>query len=366
MNVRKVIKRLAQAPGPTGNEIAAAEITSEIWKPYVDAIEIDRLGSVSARVKGVESESPRQVLLAAHLDEIGLMVKKVVANNNSNNSYGFLRLTKLGGVDIRHLLGQAVTVHGSGAGNQELVGVIGSLPSRMLPLTRRKKAFGFEDLVVDVGLPFTEVEQLVRVGDFISFRQPVRRLLNGRITGKALDNRASIAALAVCLSELSRRQHKWDVIVMATAQEETSFLGAYSGGHTVVPDIAIAVDVTIAKGPGNSDVSAIELGAGPIIGIGPNIHPGVLAKLKQVAESIDLTVHLEPHARSSGTDAYALQITRGGIPTGIVSIPLRNMHSMVEVAAIRDVKRTGRFLAEFVTRLDSDFYDRLGQSYFVE
>jgi putative aminopeptidase FrvX len=366
MNVRKIIKRLSQAPGPTGNEFAAAEITSKIWEPYVDDIEIDRLGSVIARVKGVNSQSPRRILLAAHLDEIGLMVKKIVANNDPNNSYGFLRLTKLGGVDIRHLYGQAVKVHGSGDGSQELVGVIGSLPARMLPPSRRKKAFGFDDLVVDVGLPLADVERLVRVGDFISFRQPVRRLLNGRITGKALDNRASIAALAVCLSELSSRRHQWDVVVMATAQEETSFLGAYTGGHTVVPDIAIAVDVTVAKGPGNTDASVIALGAGPIIGIGPNIHPGVLAKLKQVALTIDLTVHLEPHTRSSGTDAYALQIVRDGIPTGVVSIPLRNMHSMVEIAAIRDVKRTGRFLAEFVTRLDSDFYDRLDQSYFIE
>jgi endoglucanase len=366
MNVSKTIKQLSQAPGPTGNEIAAAKITSEIWGPYVDAIDIDRLGTVIASVKGANSQSPRRILLAAHLDEIGLMVKKIVANNDPNNRYGFLRLTKLGGVDIRHLYGQAVTVHGSGDGSRELIGVIGSLPARMLPPSRRKKAFGFDDLVVDVGLPLAELEQFVRVGDFISFRQPVRRLLNGRLTGKALDNRASIAALAVCLSELSSRQHQWHVIVMATAQEETSFLGAYSGGHTVAPDIAMAVNVTVAKGPGITDARTIELGAGPIIGIGPNIHPGVLAKLKQVAQTIDLTVQLEPHTRSSGTDAYALQIARDGIPTGIISIPLRNMHSMVEIAAIRDVKRMGRFLAEFVTRLDSDFYDRLGQSYFIE
>ncbi len=123
-------------------------------------------------------------LLAAHIDEIGLMVKQIVTHNGN----GFLRLTKVGGVDIRHLYGQTVVVHGQ----RDLLGVIGSLPDHMLPESRQNKPFGFEDLLIDVGMSESQVKELVSVGDFITFRQPLRKLLGKTVTGKALDNRASV------------------------------------------------------------------------------------------------------------------------------------------------------------------------------
>jgi endoglucanase len=183
----------------------------------------------------------------------------------------------------------------------------------------------------------------------------MRKLLNGRVTGKALDNRASLAAVSVCLKNLAERQHTWNVLSVATAQEETRLLGAFTSAYALQPDVAIAIDVTFGKGPGATDELTYEVGKGPTIALGPNFHPGVVECLKEAAKTLELKVHDEPQARPGGTDAYALQIARQGIPTGLVSIPLRYMHTMVESVAIADIRRTGRLLAEFVCRLDDEF-----------
>jgi endoglucanase len=144
-------------------------------------------------------------------------------------------------------------------------------------------------------------------------------------------------------------------VAVATVQEETRLLGAFTSAFDRRPDAAIAVDVTFGKGPGASDERTFELAKGPVIGLGPNFHPGMIDALKDAAKALEMTVHDEPQARPGGTDAFALQIAREGIPTGLISIPLRYMHTMVESIALVDVERTGRLLAEFVTRLDSDF-----------
>jgi endoglucanase len=283
------------------------------------------------------------------------MVKQIVPGPEKSASSGFLRATRVGGVDLRHLYGQLVTVHGSLNGGQELVGVVGSLPARMLPEEKRAKAFDLEDLVVDVGLPYAQLVERVAIGDFITFRQPLRKLINDRVTGKALDNRASLAAVAVCLEYLAERRHVWNVVAVATAQEETRLLGAFTSAFALQPDAAIAVDVTFGKGPGATDELTYELGKGPVIGLGPNFHPGMVNGLRKSAKALEMTVHDEPQARPGGTDAYALQVARQGIPTGLISIPLRYMHTMVESVAVVDIRRTGRLLGEFISRLDGDF-----------
>jgi endoglucanase len=149
------------------------------------------------------------------------------------------------------------------------------------------------------------------------------------------------------------------VVAVATAQEESALLGAFTSGFAQRPDVAIAIDVTFGKGPGASDVEAHELDEGPAIGVGPNVHPGVQKALQAAAKGLEMKVQVDPHAAYSGTDAMGLQIAREGIPTGVVSIPLRYMHTMVESVALSDVERTGRLLGEFVARLDDAFLGRL-------
>lgn len=358
MDLKTTLQTLVETAGPSGMEATISDTIAEIWSPFVDSVERDRLGTLIAVKHGTEAAAPDQprprLLLAAHMDEIALMVKQITAyREKEEQSAGFLRVTNVGGVDVRHLYGQQVTVHGQ----RELPGIIGALPIRMLPDERKGKPYNYDELVVDVGLPLAELRGLVSVGDFISFRQPLRELLNKRVAGKALDNRASVAAVTVCLEYLDGRRHEWDVVAAATAQEETRLLGAFTSAYAQQPDAAVAIDVTFGKGPGAKDGNVFELGDGPALGLGPNVHPGVFKKLKEAADALEMNVHTDPHSRGSGTDAFGLQIARAGIPTALVAIPLRYMHTMVETVALDDIRRAGRLLGEFIARLDARFLD---------
>jgi endoglucanase len=358
MDLFKTVQTLTQTPGPSGLEGDIARAIVERWTPLADEVRQDRMGNVVAVKRGSGEGNRSRLLLAAHMDEIALMVRQIVAQSPGEEdgaSPGFVRLSRVGGVDLRHLYGQQVIVHG----RRDLPGVIGALPVHMLAPDRGDKPYDLEELVADAGLSVGEMRELVSVGDFVTFRQPLRRLLNGRVSGKALDNRASVAALTVALDYLQTRQHTWDVLTVATVQEETRLLGAFTSGYAEKPDLAVAVDVTFGKGPGAKEGNTFELDDGPTVGFGPNVHSGVHKALEEAAGAVEMTVHVEPHSRASGTDAFGLQIARAGIPTGLVSIPLRYMHTMVETVALKDVQRAGRLLGEFAACLDGDFIDKL-------
>jgi endoglucanase len=365
MKLPELLRSLSDAPGPPGYEHAVAELIGDAWRPFVTQITSDRIGSLIALKEG-SGQAPRpRLMLAAHMDEIAMIARKLVAFPDRPDGNGFIRVSPLGGVDIRHLYGQLVTVHGTAQGEERLTGIIGALPPPMLPDSLENKALGYDHLIVDVGLSYADLSARVVVGDVISFRQPMRDLLNNRITGKALDNRASVAAVAIALEVLHGRSHEWDVLAVATAQEETALLGAFTAGHSQRPDVAVAIDVTFGKGPGSSDEGVFELDEGPALGLGPNVHPGVYQALRDAAAAIEMKVHTDVHSRASGTDAFALQIAREGIPTGLVSIPLRYMHTMVESIALSDVERAGRLLGEFAARLDGGFLDEIARQYLV-
>ncbi len=162
-----------------------------------------------------------------------------------------------------------------------------------------------------------------------------------------------------CLAYLADRLHDWDVVAVATVQEETRLLGAYTTAFSQQPDLAVAIDVTFAKGALTSDTNTFALGSGPALDFGPNVHPGVYQRLKETASGLEMSVSTGTHSRASGTDAFGLQIAREGIPTGLVSIPLRYMHTMVEMIDTRDVERAGTLLGAFIAQLDADTLDKL-------
>ncbi len=354
MDTYKLLKKLTETPSPSGSEQRMIKLVTELWEPHADTVSTDRLGSVFATKRGRGEEPRCRLMLAAHIDEIGLMVTEIL----DRGGYGFLHVTNVGGVDVRPLYSQSVTVHG----REDLFGILASLPPRMLPADRRSKAYGFEDFVVDTGLPTATVEELVEVGDFITFEQPLRKLLGKNVTGKAVDNRASVAAVTICLEHLNGRHFDWDVVAVGTVQEETRLLGAYTGAFSQRPDAAIALDVTFARGAGLSEKAMPELGSGPVIDIGPNVHPGILHALKDAAEAIEMDVSTTIHTRGSGTDAFGLQVARSGVPTGLISMPIRYMHTMVETINTKDIERAGRLLAEFITRLDGEFLDKIARA----
>lgn len=353
MDLFDTLQTLTATAAPSGNETAVADIITELWQPYVNTITRDPLGNLIA-IKHGQGPDPRpRLMLAAHMDEIALMVKNIVQQGQN----GFLEVTNVGGVDRRHLYGQVVMVHSK----RPLKGIIGALPDKMRPANRRGKTHTYDDLLVDVGLPYKTVQELVTIGDFISFHQPLHKLQRQRVAGKALDNRASVTAVTACLDYLNGRSHHWDLLAVATVQEEIGLHGAFTSSHSLRPDAAIAIDVTFGKGPGATTHDAHDLGGGPVLDIGPNVHPGMYQALKTTAETLEMTVQTGTHTRGSGTDGYALQIARAGVPTGLISIPLRYMHTMVESIDLQDVARVGRLLGEFIARLDDKFLDQLAQ-----
>jgi putative aminopeptidase FrvX len=243
-----------------------------------------------------------------------------------------------------------VLVHG----RRPLPAIVVQPPDYLVPDKYRGQPIPMEYLFVDTGLLPAQVTELVRPGDPVSFAQEPLELSGETIVGHTLDNRASVAALTCCLQELKHMRHSWDVYAVATVQEEETFAGGYTSPFDIRPDIAIAVDVTFAKGPGANDYKSLPLGKGVALGWGPNIHPAIYKGFKELAERLDVPTHFDPMPVHSGTDAYPMQVVQEGIPTMVLSIPLRYMHTPVELTTLKDLTRTGMLLAEYIARLEPD------------
>lgn len=341
------------APGLTGHEAPIAGLIEAEWKPLVDEISRSQIGSLQALKKGAGSAAKRPaIMIATHMDAIGLMVTQIVK--------GLLHITQVGGIDARVLPGTPVMVYGTAAGaTEEFYGIVVQPPARMLPSTLGDGPVGMNHLLVDIGLSHKQVLQKIQVGDLISFATEPVDLAGDVISGHSLDNRVSVAALTVALQQLQGKSHAWDVWAVATAQEEETLGGAYTSAFGLRPDLAVAVDVTFAKGPGANDWQTFPLGKGPTLALGPNIHPFLHKKLKEQAEKLEIPYALEVLPRHSGTDGYALQVSAEGIPTAVIGIPLRYMHTPVEMVAYKDIQRAGRLIAEFILALELDFIEKI-------
>lgn len=335
---------LVEAHGPPGHEDAVREILREAWAPLVDTLEQDRLGSLIAVKRATRpADPPRRIMLAAHMDEIALMVSGVLD--------GFILVNRVGGMDARVLPAQPVLVHG----RRPLPGVVAARPPHLLTPAARTKYLPVDELLIDVGLPAEEVQSLVRVGDLVTLDVPMLELLGTKVAGKAMDDRACVAAVTLCLHELQAMHHGWDVVAVATVQEERGLHGAKTSANAVAPDVAIALDVTFAPQPGVDNDATSELGGGPGIGVGPNFHPKLLERIQETAKRHEIKLQEDVIPGNSGTDAWAIQVALEGVPTALLEVPLRSMHSPVETVDMRDIERTGRLLAHFIADLDADF-----------
>ncbi len=343
METIPLLKQLSEAPGITGYEGPVRALVRQTWQPFVDEMRVDAMGNLIALKRGVAPEPRRKLMLAAHMDEVGLMVTGI--------EKGFLRIARVGGTDRRVLLGLEVIVHGK----RDLPGVVATRPPHVLPEVERKKVVPWDKLFVDVGLSPQEVEQLVTVGDLISIRADLVELKNGRVAGKALDDRACVAVITLALEQLAGMRHAWDVLAVATVQEEVGLKGATTAAYGIAPDLGVALDVTFARHPGVPEVDSIPLGEGPSIAVGPNFHPGLVERLKKVAESHEIPYQIEALPGRVGADSWAIQVTREGVPTALISVPLRYMHQPVEVVETQDVERAARLLTAFVAGLEADF-----------
>lgn len=344
LDLKAHLKALVEAHAPSGHEGPVREIIREAWEPLTDEMEQDGLGSLIGIKRATEPvDPPRRIMLAAHMDEIGMMVRDVVD--------GFIFVHRISGVDNRVMLAQPVMVHGK----RPLPGIVATVPPHLLSASARKKYPSFDELIIDVGLPADEVAELVRIGDLITPDVPLLELQGKRVAAKSMDDRACVATVTVCLDMLRGTAHHWDVYATATVQEETGLRGAQTAAYRIRPDIAIALDVTFADQPGVDSDESSEIGGGPSLGIGPNFHDKLREEIEETARYYEIKLQDDPIPARSGTDAWAIQVSREGVPTALLSIPLRNMHSPVETLDLTDIERGGRLLANFIAGLDSDF-----------
>ncbi|MBV6396531.1 MAG: putative aminopeptidase YsdC [Anaerolineales bacterium] len=335
------LKSLLSAPGLTGHEAPVASLIEAKWKTIADRTQRTRLGSVHALSDGDGFQPRPKLLISAHMDAIGMMVAGVAD--------GFLTLSPVGHVDARVLPSQSVIVHG----REPLRGIVVPLP----PSFRAdpKSAVTFDDLRVDVGLPPKRLAQLVRPGDLISFATEPLEMRGGIISGHSLDNRASIAALTLAMEELQLVRHDWDVWFAATVQEELTYAGGGTSAFALKPDLAIIVDVTFGEDGNGKSHETFPLGGGPTLGVGPTVHPFLLKTLKELAKQIEIPFAIEPMPKESFTEADLIQLTGAGIPTAILSIPLRYMHTPVELVSLADIERAAKLLTAFSAMLTRNF-----------
>lgn len=343
MDTKEFLDVLSSGSTVSGYEYRVRDTIKYAFEEYTDKTSIDSLGNIISIKRGENNDKDIKIMLAAHIDEIGLMVKYIEGN-------GFIRFTNIGGVDPRTILGQEVIVHGK----KDLFGVIGSKPPHLQEAQQLNKAIKLEDMIIDLGYSKEQVEKLVNIGDVITIRRNFKSLSSNSVTGKSLDNKTSVVAMLECAKELDWMNHEADIYFVSTVQEEVGMRGAFTSTYKINPDIGIAIDVGFGHTPELAKHSTLDMGKGPGITIGGNIHPGLREHLVNIAKEYNVNIQQEVTPGPTGTDGRAMQITRQGIPTLCLSIPLRYMHTSVEVANIKDIENTGKLLAFFIASITSE------------
>ena len=338
MDYIEKLKELTTYTAVAGYEGALAGLIRDMFANYCDTVEVDKYYNVIGIKRGC-GNAPRKLMLTAHMDEVGLMVKAI-------DEKGFLKITDIGGMDPKILLAQEVIVHGK----KELLGVIGAKPPHLLKPDETKKAVKLEDLSVDMGMTGDQVRELVAIGDIITLKSSPLSLQNNKISARAIDNRAGVTVLMQAMQELSDIKHQDDIYFIATTQEETELTGVMTAAHVLQPDIAIVIDACHGDMPDCAKEVTQPLGKGPAIGIGPNFHRKLTKKLIDVAKDEGIPYQIDVEPAVTGTEAEATQISRNGIPTVLISLPVRYMHTTIETIHTGDIRNAARLAARFVTK----------------
>jgi endoglucanase len=344
MTMPPVLHALLTAPGPSGYEAGAATVFRDAASAFAE-VSTDVMGSVWARVPGTGGGPTLAVV--GHLDEIGLIVTHV-------DDDGFLRFAGVGGWDWQILVGQRVEVV-TRAGS--VPGVVGRKPIHLLKEDERKKVAEPRDLHIDVGArDGEEARALVAIGDVAVIAGAPVELPNDRVVSRALDNRLGcFVAYEAARLVAAAGGAPGDVVAVAAVQEETSLAGSTTTAYALRPDLAVVVDVTHATDAPGIDpnlLGAHPLGSGPVLERGTNIHPRVFELLEETARTEDLAFTVQASGRFTGTDLDAMHLSRGGVPAGLVGLPLRYMHSPVEMVDLGDVELAARLIAALALGLE--------------
>ncbi len=339
------LKDLLLTPGTSGNEQAIQEVVRAFVSTFAADVTTDVHGNVMATVN---PQGKRTILLDAHCDQIGLIVRHI-------DSFGFLRVNPVGGWDMQILLGQRMVVHTSSG---PIPGVIARKPIHLLDPDERKTVPKMKELWIDIGsLSEPETRSLVTLGDFVTPEPCIRELRNGRLAGVAMDDRTGIWVIMNALRKIAEANPNARVVAVSAVQEEIGLRGATTSSYNVNPDVAIAVDVTHATdcpGIDQNEFGRIEIGKGPVVVRGANANPRVFDLLMSQAQKNSIPVQINALGYPASNDGAAIQISRGGCAMGLVAIPNRYMHSPVELVAESDLEHAANLIAAFSLAIDEN------------
>jgi endoglucanase len=338
---------LLDTPSPTGFEARGQRVWAEYVRSHADAVDSDAYGTAWATLDGTATDAPR-VLLDAHVDEIGFMVRHVTDE-------GILYVNRIGGSDRAIARGLRVRILGD---EGPVTGVVGNTAIHIRD-TKNEKVPKVHELFIDIGASSKEAvhERGVRVGHPMVFDVGPTTLTDSRITARAIDNRLGGFIIAQALAQLAERRPAWEVVAANSVQEEIGGHGAKMVTHRLAPDAAIAFDVTHATdSPGISSAKHgdVQLGGGPTVTHGTSNHPHLVERVTEVAAAEDIPLQHEPSSRRTGTDTDSIFKTRSGVPSVLLSVPLRYMHSPVEVVDVTDVDHCVQLYAALVRSFEAD------------
>ena len=338
MNIKELCFSLSEKNGTSGDETAVSEYAKTLLSEYMTA-EIDVLGNVV----GTMGDKGTHILLDAHIDQIGLVVRHI-------DDKGFLLVDKVGGPDLRVLTGAEVIVHGK----EELFGVISSVPPHLQKGDSKNESIDLKMMAVDIGMSKESAESLVSIGDRITLRNTQLELLGDKIVSASFDDRCCMAVILRALEFTKGKLNNIRVSVLFSAQEETTGSGAKTGTFFLMPDYAVALDVGFGDDPYTDKTQTIVLGKGPSIGISPTLDREFTKELKVLCKDKNIPFQHDVMSGRTGTDADSINNTGCGVKTALLSVPLRYMHTGCEVISLADIENTARLLAEYLLKKESE------------
>ena len=348
--VKEFIHNMSLQVGTSGHEESVSQFVRGEFEKYCDEVSVDEYFNVTGIMRGdkwgtcEEGKNYPRIMICAHMDEIAMMVKEI-------DDDGFIRVSTVGGFDMRLLPGLEVIIHGK----EDIRGIMAAKPNHVQEDDEKGKALGTNSLFIDTGCSAEKVKDIVSIGDIVTYDSEMGELKNGLLFGKAMDDRAGIAILIATMLELKRFHFGAEVSFVATVQEEVGTKGAQMVSYRIKPDIGIAIDVTHGSSPDAPAPGTIPMDKGICMAFGPNMHPTLFNRLKSVADDYAIPYATELCKGPTGTDARSIQISGEGIPTLLLEIPLRYMHTPVEVISLDAVKKAGRLLANFIADMKEDW-----------
>ena len=344
MDLKTFLSEATTIGGTPGYERPVAEYIAGAFEPLCDEVTVDLLYNVVAKL----GKTGPRFIICAHLDEIGMMVSKIEKD-------GSLRLQSVGGVDPRVLPGMRVRVY---AKDGVMTGVVGATPPHLLKEADRKSNYDWETLFVDLGMAPDKVREKVRPGDTVCFESRYVQLKNGRVATKTADDRACVAIMLEAARRLRRMVHRADLYFVATCQEEIGSYGATAAGFALEPDYGVAFDVCHADTPGAPRNSTSRI-TSLVTTKGPYLNGFLVKKMEETARDNGIELQVDVAARYTSTDADELSVTRAGVPTVLLSLPIKYMHTNVETFDMHALEEGGRLLALYLAAVEESWEEEL-------